>query len=123
VLEVTIPSPRAAGIYALRPSKYGVQLRPGILYTWSVSIVLDPHAWSRNIVASGTILVDPTNSPGADPRLPPRQRAVLYASAGLWYDAIAAAAEGQSLDRHTALDALIKQAGLSEANGYAQSMP
>ena len=123
VLEVTIPSPRAAGIYALRPAKYEVRLRPGIVYTWSVSIVLDPHAWSRNIVASGTILLDPTNEPAADPRLPPRQRAALLAGAGLWYDAIAAAAEVQNLDRHAALDALIKQAGLTEAGGYAQSMP
>jgi len=39
------------------------------------------------------------------------------------YDAVAAAADGQHLDRHVALDALIRQADLSEATGYAQDVP
>jgi hypothetical protein len=123
VLETTIPSPGAAGIYALRPGDYRVQLRPGIAYTWSVSIVLDPRAWSRNIVASGTIVFDPTINASAALAAPPLRRAALLADAGLWYDAVAAAAAAQHLDRHAALDALIHQADLSEAAGYAQDMP
>jgi Domain of Unknown Function (DUF928) len=123
VLDVAIPSPRAAGIYALRCSDYRVKLQPGIVYTWSVSIVLDPRAWSRNIAASGTIVFDPTAGSGAVQATPPLQRAALLASAGLWYDAVAAAAEAQDVDRHAALDALIRQAGLSSAAGYAQQVP
>ena len=123
VLEATIPSPRSAGIHALRPADYRVQLRPGIAYTWSVSIVLDPRAWSRNIVASGTIVFDPTINAGPALTIPPLRRAAILAEAGLWYDAIAAAAAAQDLDRHAALDALIRQAGLSEAAGYARDVP
>lgn len=125
VLEVTIPSPRAAGIYALRTADYRVRLRPGVVYTWSVSIVLDPRAWSRNIVASGTVVFDPTADPAADASaalaLAPPRRAALYAGAGVWYDAVTAAAEGQSLDRHAALDALIKEVGLTQAAAYEQT--
>jgi hypothetical protein len=123
VLEITIPSPGAAGIYALRPGDYGVHLRPGVAYTWSVSIVLDARAWSRNIVASGTIVFDPTINASAALAAPPPRRAALLADAGLWYDAVAAAADAQNLDRHAALDALIHQVGLREAAGYAQSTP
>jgi hypothetical protein len=97
-------------------------LRPGTVYTWSISIILDPQAWSRNIVASGTIVFDPTADPIADTSaplgLPPPRRAALYAGAGVWYDAVAAAAEGQTLDRHAALNALIKEAGLTETAAF-----
>jgi hypothetical protein len=120
VLETTIPSPRAAGIYALRPGDYRVRLSPGIVYTWSVSIVLDPRAWSRNIVASGTIVFDPTVDSAAA-AMPPLRRAALLAGAGVWYDAVAAAAEAQNLDRHAALDALIREVGLTEAAAYEQT--
>ena len=123
VLEVTIPSPAAAGIYALRLGDYRVHLHPEVAYTWSVSIVLDPRAWSRNIVASATIIFDPTVDTSAALTMPPLRRAALLADAGLWYDAVAAAAEAQSLDQHAALDALIHQVGLTDAAGYAQDLP
>jgi len=120
ILEITIPSPRAAGIYTLRPGDYGVHLHPDVAYTWSVSIVLDARAWSRNIVATATIVFDPTINAGAAPFVSPRRRAALFADAGLWYDAVAAAADAQHLDRRAALDALIRQADLSEASHYVQ---
>lgn len=123
VLQVTISSPAAAGIYALRLEDYRVSLRPGVAYTWSVSIVLDPRAWSRNIVASATIIFDPTVDTSAALAALPLRRAALLADAGLWYDAVAAAAEAQTLDQHAALDALIHQAGLTDASGYAQDLP
>ncbi|MFI4947418.1 MAG: DUF928 domain-containing protein [Alphaproteobacteria bacterium] len=122
VLETTIPSPAAAGIYALRLGDYRVRLHPGTIYTWSVSIILEPRAWSRNIVASGTIVYDSTVDTGAALALPPLRRADFFAGAGLWYDAVAAAAEGQSLDRRAALDALIKQVGLTEAAAYEAAL-
>jgi hypothetical protein len=49
-------------------------------------------------------------------------RAALYAQAGLWYDAVAAAAEGENADRHAALDALLDQVGLTEPAGYDRSL-
>ena len=116
VLEVTIPSPSAAGIYALRLGDYRARLEPGIIYTWSVSVIVDPKAWSRNVVASAAILragPDPASEPAIRAASPTR-RAGLLAQAGLWYDAVAAAAESQALDRHAALDALMVQVGLGE---------
>ncbi len=120
ILEIAIPSPRAAGIYALHPGDYGVRLRPGVVYTWSVSIVLDARAWSRNIVATATIVFDPTINGSAALAVPSRRRAAVLADAGLWYDAVAAAADAQHLDRRAGLDALIHQADLSEATHYVQ---
>jgi len=119
VLEVAIPSPPAAGFYPLRLADYRVRLQPGIAYTWSVSLVLDPNAWSRNIVASATILYDPqAGGLGAGGAAGGAGVAAL-AGAGLWYDAVAAAAQGQNLDRHAALDALTREVGLDRAARFA----
>jgi hypothetical protein len=111
IIEASIPSPPAAGIYAIRLADYRVRLDPGIVYTWSVSVILNPAAPSRNIVASASLLHVP-----ADPRLdaavvtaPPARRAALFAEDGLWYDAVAAAA---GLGQQTALDALMNEVGL-----------
>jgi len=43
---------------------------------------------------------------------------VLFADAGLWYDAVAAAAD---LDQHAALDALMNEVGLVEPAGGTPS--
>jgi hypothetical protein len=121
IIEASIPSPPAAGIYAVRLADYRVRLEPGIVYTWSVSVILTPGAPSRDIVASASLL-----RVSADPRLDdavgtasPARRAALLADAGLWYDAVAAAA---GLGQQTALDALMNEVGLTRpAAGSLQS--
>lgn len=112
VVETMIPSPPAAGIHAIRLADYRVRLGPGIIYTWSVSIVVNPHAPSRDIVASASLL-----RVAADPQLdaaaasaPSEGRAAIFAQAGLWYDAVAAAAS--AVDRERELGALMRQVGL-----------
>jgi hypothetical protein len=105
VVDVTIPSPSGAGLHAVSTGAYRVRLQPGTVYTWSVSVVLDPGAWSRNIVASATILYDPAgaaNAPGA----------AALAAAGVWYDAIAAAVEESHRGDSAVLAALMRQAGV-----------
>jgi hypothetical protein len=117
VIETNIPSPQAAGIYAIRLGDYRVRLDPGVVYTWSVSVILNPSTPSRDIVASASllrILPDP-NVDAAVRAAPSTRRAVLFADAGLWYDAIAAAAD---LDQHAALDALMNEVGLVEPARY-----
>src|SRR5271170_1612151 len=47
VIEANIPPPSAAGVYALHAADYRVRLEPGVVYTWSVSAILDPNARSR----------------------------------------------------------------------------
>jgi hypothetical protein len=115
IIEANIPSPPAAGIYAIRLADYRVRLEPGIVYTWSISVILKPGAPSRDIVASASVLRVP-----ADPRLDDAaraasqaRRAALFAEAGLWYDAIAAAA---GLGQRTALDALMNEVGLTSSH-------
>jgi|SRR5208282_3460143 len=119
IIEANIPSPQAAGIYAIRLGDYRVRLGPGVVYTWSVSIILNPSAPSRDIVASASLLRVPSD-PGLDATTraaPLVRRAALFAEAGLWYDAVAAANEAAALDRHAALDALINEVGLVAVAG------
>ena len=120
IVEADITAPRAAGIYSVRVSDYHVQLESGVIYTWSVSVILDPNSRSRDIVASAMLL-----RTRPDPALETTlrnvstgHRAALLAKAGIWYDAVAAAAEAAPLDRHAALDALTGQVGLVEAARY-----
>jgi hypothetical protein len=116
LVEVNIPAPTETGVYALRAGDYHVRLEPGVLYTWSVSVILNPKARSRDIVASASLLrVAP--DPAIETALraaPAGRRAALFAQAGLWYDAVAAAADTAALDRHAALDALMNEVGLAE---------
>jgi len=120
VVEVNIPAPRQAGIYALRTADYHVRLEPGVLYTWSVSVILKPEARSRDIVASASLLRT-VPDPAMESALrgaSTSERAALFAQAGLWYDAVAAAADIGAFDRHAALDALMNEVGLTEPAGY-----
>ena len=114
VIEVNIPAPQRAGIYAIRTADYHVQLQPGVLYTWSVSVILNPKSASRDIVASASLLRTAPD-PGLESALlgaAARRRAMLFAQAGFWYDAVAAAADMEASDRHAALDALMNEVGL-----------
>jgi hypothetical protein len=120
VIEVNIPAPHQAGIYAIRTADYHAQLQPGVLYTWSVSVILNPKAPSRDIVASASLLrtaPDPTLE-SALHGAPPSRRAALFAQAGFWYDAVAAAADMEAFDRHAALEALMSEVGLVEPARY-----
>jgi hypothetical protein len=120
LVEVNIAAPRQAGVYALRTADYHVRLEPGVIYTWSVSVILNPEARSRDIVASASLLrIAP--DPGIESALrgvSASQRTALLAQAGLWYDAVAAAADIEGFDRHAALDALMTEVGLVEPARY-----
>jgi Domain of Unknown Function (DUF928) len=120
VIEVNIPAPQQAGVYAIRTADYHLQLQPAVVYTWSVSAILNAKAPSRDIVASASLL-----RTAPDPSLesalrgtPSNRRAAVFAQAGLWYDAVAAAAEMEAFDRHAALDALMNEVGLVEPASY-----
>jgi hypothetical protein len=120
VLEVDIPSPRAAGVYGLPLASFGVTLEPGVSYVWSISATLSAEEPSNDIVASAALLrtVPDTATTDAMRVASPTGRAALLARAGLWYDALAAADAAKALDRHAALDALIEQVGLKEPAAF-----
>ena len=118
--EVDIPAPGGAGIYSVHTADYHVRLEPGVLYTWSISIILNPKSRSRDIVASATLLRT-APEPVLETALhaaPAKRRAALLAQAGIWYDAVTAAAETEASDRHAALDALMNEVGLVEPARY-----
>jgi hypothetical protein len=120
MVEVDIPAPRERGIYSLRTADHHVRLDPGVVYTWSVSVIREPKQRSQDIVASAHLLRTAPD-PGLETALrsaPPIRRAALFAHAGLWYDAVAAAAESAALDHHAALDSLMTQVGLVEPARY-----
>jgi hypothetical protein len=120
VLEADIPSPRAAGIYALPLADFGISLEPDIVYVWSVSAILNPSEPSNNIVASAALIrvvPDPATANAAR-AASPLDRAVWFARAGLWYDALAAADAAKALDGHAAFDALIVQVGLDRPAAF-----
>ena len=48
LVEVNIPAPRQAGVYAIPTADYRIRLEQGVLYTWSVSVILNPKARSRD---------------------------------------------------------------------------
>jgi hypothetical protein len=120
LVEVNIPAPRQAGVYAIRTADYRIRLEQGVLYTWSVSVILNPKARSRDIVASASLLrtaPDPAIEDALRGAAASR-RAALFAQAGFWYDAVSAAADSDASDRHAALDALMDEVGLVEPARY-----
>lgn len=120
IIETNLTPPQAAGVQAVRLADYHVQLQLGVAYTWSVSIIVNPNEPSNNVVATATLMrAVPDAALGNSARgASPLHRAALYAQAGFWYDALAAAVEGQNADHHAALDALLDQVGLTEVASY-----
>lgn len=120
LVEVNIPAPRAPGLYALRLADFRVGLDENTVYTWSISVIANPRERADDIVASASLLRTAPD-PVLDSALraaPPQRRAALLAQAGLWYDAVGAAAEAKDQDGHAALDALLEQVGLTEPARY-----
>ena len=125
LLKVGVEKAGDAGIHRLSLGKYKVTLTPGVLYKWTVALVPDAANRSQNVIAIGTIQrTEPdaqlaatlAAADGAD-------KATLYASKGLWYDAlqaisdaIDAAPEDKSL--HAQRARLLEQVDLKAAAAW-----
>ena len=118
ILEESVGSSASPGIQRIDLARYGIRLRPGIEYRWSLSSETDPKQRSNN----GWIRrVDPGS--GLAKRIeatPVTGHAAIYAEEGIWYDAIATASEliEQSpgdIALRTQRAALLEQVGLKEA--------
>jgi len=95
LLETELPRPEKPGIYHISMSQYGIQLYPGKIYRWYVSVVRDAEFRSRDIVAGARI-----QRRVPDQRLLERlangnvvEDAYINAQEGLWYDAVASISE------------------------------
>lgn len=125
LLEAPLESPAGSGIHRIDLADYGVRIQKGVEYEWSVVLVVDPEQRSRDIVSVGW--VDRVEAP---PRLeeagPPGVHA--YAEHGLWYEALAAAADAVEAQPEDPLarayrDALLQQVGLGDAVSNAAPSP
>jgi hypothetical protein len=95
LLEVRLPQPVHPGVQRIRLADHGVKLEPGIQYKWFVTVVVDSARRSRDVLAGGTI-ERVELSPEVSARLAgarPETLPMIYAEAGLWYDALGAIAD------------------------------
>ncbi len=78
------------GIHAIRLSKFNVELKPNVVYHWSVAVVVDPSSRSGDLIANGAIKrIDP--SPALASKLAAASDAdkpAIFAENGIWYDAL-----------------------------------
>jgi hypothetical protein len=125
LVETRIKTPAVAGVQALRLADYGVHLEREVLYQWFVAIVRDPEQRSRDIVAGGemTRMASATGLAAQLQRAGSSDLPYLYASEGIWYDALRAISElieaspGQvALVEQRA--SLLDQVGLKEVAEY-----
>jgi hypothetical protein len=94
VLDVPIDRPTEPGLHKIDLGKYGVKLSPGQDYQWSVALVVDPSQRSLDVVSTGWIRrVAPPADLKARLAASPENAAAIYASEGLWYDALDATAQ------------------------------
>jgi hypothetical protein len=122
VLQVGADKADQPGVHRLLLGKYNVTLKPGVTYKWTVALVPDRANRSQDIIASGAI---ERTEPDAELTAAldvaeGMDKAALYASKGLWYDAlevvtneIDAAPKNKELRLQRAR--LLDQAGLKDA--------
>jgi len=122
LVSLTSPDADKPGIHRIRLSRYKVELKPDVLYEWSVAIVPDSENRSKDTIAKGVI-----KRVNASAELVSQveksdnlSRAAAYAQAGIWYDALDAISNAieanptdASLKEQRA--SLLKQIGLPEA--------
>ncbi len=91
LVEISLTSPPRSGLQSLDLAQYGVRLEVGKLYVWSIAFVPDREHRSKDILAQAGIRrvkqagdLSSQLARGAEEEAP-----LIYAEAGLWYDALA----------------------------------
>lgn len=123
LLSLTSPDADKAGIHRVKLTRHKVELKPDVLYEWSVAIVPDPENRSKDIVTKGALkrvkatpeLTDLLAKASDD-----ATKAAVYAEAGIWYDALEAItnaieANPNNVSLKEQRASLLKQVGLSQA--------
>lgn len=125
LLEIEVDPLTRAGVQGLSLAEHGIELEAGIEYRWFVALVADPEQRSNDVVASGTIQYVETSAE-LEARLAnskAQERPALYASEGIWYDAVTSLSDLISADPdNKALYArrasLLEQVGLSKVADF-----
>jgi hypothetical protein len=125
LLAVRLDPPLQPGMQRVRLADYNIHLTPGVLYKWSVSLVLNAAQRSYDVLTAGTIerVELPGEFRGQLVHVNKMTAARLYAREGLWYDTIAALSELiDATPRDTALRqqraTVLEQEGLTAAAAY-----
>jgi hypothetical protein len=122
LVEQSLATPVHPGFQCVNLHDYGVDLKEQEPYRWFVTLVLDPHRPSRDVVAGGMIervAFDEACALGMPCSRVRCDRDVIYqyAEAGLWYDAIGCLVElmqhnGDSPLLQPLLDGMLRQVGV-----------
>ena len=122
VLRVGADKADQGGIHRILLARYNVTLTPGVLYKWTVALSPDPANRSRDIVASDTIRrIEPdTQLKAALAGSKGLGAAAVYASNGIWYDALEAVtdeidAAQKNKEIRLVRAAFLEQVGLKKA--------
>lgn len=109
LLLLTTPAPSTPGVHSFRLSKFDVELKPGVNYSWSVAVVVDPKSRSGDVVANGIIrrVEPPADLTAKLPQTPERNQPALYAHNGLFYDALQSLSD--QIEKNPQDEALKKQ--------------
>jgi len=95
IFDVKVGDAGKAGVQRFRLADHHIKLEPGIEYRCSVALVLNEESRSKDVVASCVVKrIEPLSSLKArlaDAR--PSEAAFIYASEGIWFDAMESLAE------------------------------
>jgi len=123
-LEVRLANQVETGIGEASLSRWDVELEPGVVYQWSVALVVDPGRRDRDVVASGAIERVAEPAAVATARASGAPAYAALAREGIWYDAlselgsaIAAGDPGLRAERARLLD----QVGLPDAAEFERT--
>ena len=125
LVEKALAPVSEAGIQRIRLSDFGVKLKPGEEYQWSISFVADAASRSKDTVASGRVRVAavPADLAAQVASAGPSRSYAIYAGAGYWYDALSSlrsqlAARPKDAALLAAQQSLLEQVGLVEVARY-----
>ncbi len=93
--KTTWNGPRDAGIHRIDLGSYGITLRPGVTYMWSVTLLPDASSRSNARYSTGAIqlMTAPPALQDALDAASAEERPFVLAAAGIWYDALSVLSE------------------------------
>lgn len=122
-VDVSLPSAHRAGIHCAELSDYGAALETGREYQWSVALMVDRERRSLDVIATGWIerVEAPVDLVRTLAHASPDEAVGVYASAGLWYDAVGSTHPALDAGRASAqaqmgLGALLEQVRLDQVD-------
>lgn len=126
LIEYAVPEAKGPAVHRIDLSAHKVQLKPGVTYQWSISVVPNVRERSNDVMSGGAlrrVAVPPNIAARQAQSASKAQLARAYAAEGIWYDAIALYSElieENPADRRLrdARAALLEQVGLKEVAAF-----